>query len=259
MMSLSGQVALVTGGAVGIGKCIALRLARDGADVCIISPEEAELAATADEIRELGRRAESVVLNISYEEQVRAAVARTRETLGPIDILVNNAGIAGPTAEVGEIELDEWNEVLAVNLTGAFLCCKTVAPQMIERRRGRIVNISSIAGKIGYPLRSPYATSKWGLVGLTLTLAKELGPHNVTVNAICPGPVEGNRIRRVIEDRAKELHRSCDEVRAEYLQTTVLGRMVTEDDVAAMVAYLASSAGDNITGQAIDIAAGYAM
>ena len=172
---------------------------------------------------------------------------------------MNNSGIQGPTAVVGDIALDDWNEVMAINLTGAFLCSKAVAPMMIDHGRGRIINISSIAGRIGYPLRSPYAVSKWGLIGLTLTLAKELGGSNVTVNAICPGPVEGDRMRKVIADRAEELGQSFEEAQQEYLDTTVLGRMVTQEDVAATAAFLAGDEGANITGQAIEVAAGYSL
>ena len=128
---------------------------------------------------------------------------------------------------------------------------------MIERRCGKIINISSVAGKIGYPLRAPYAASKWGLIGLSLTLSKELGPSNVQVNTICPGPIQGPRIDAVIRDRAQEMEKSEEEVRQIYLSTMSLGRMVTMKDVADMVAYLASQAGDNISGQAIDVSAGY--
>ena len=148
---------------------------------------------------------------------------------------------------------------MAVNLTGAFLCAKAVAPLMMEQRCGKIINISSIAGKQAYPLRAPYAVSKWGLIGLTLTLAKELGPHNIQVNAVCPGPVEGERMRTIIEKRASELKRSVEEVQRAYLSATVLGRMVREDDVASVAVFLASAEGDNITGQAIDVAAGYGL
>jgi NAD(P)-dependent dehydrogenase (short-subunit alcohol dehydrogenase family) len=160
---------------------------------------------------------------------------------------------------VDQIAVDEWNEVLSVNLTGAFLCIKYVVPRMIQLGEGRIINISSIAGKIAYPLRSAYVASKWGLVGLTMTLAKELAPYNITVNAVCPGPVEGERMRQVIAHRAQELGQTEDEVRGQYLKTSAMGRMVDEDDVASMVAFLASGPARNITGQAIDVAAGYAL
>ena len=258
-MSLKNQVALVTGGGRAIGRCIALRLAREGADLCIVGREETKLEETVDEIRGLGARAEAIVADVRNEDQVQAAAALTRERLGSIDILVNNAGIIGPTAPVGDIRLEDWNEVLEVNLTGAFLFSKAVAPHMIRQRRGRIINISSIAGKIAYPLRSPYAVSKWGLIGLTLTLAGELGPYNITANALCPGPVEGARMRKVIRRRARESNRSVEEVTDEYVSRMSLGRMVTEEEVAATVAFLVSKAGAGITGQAIDVAAGYGL
>jgi NAD(P)-dependent dehydrogenase (short-subunit alcohol dehydrogenase family) len=253
------QVAFITGGGRAIGKCIALRLARDGLDLAIVSPDRDELEETAAEIRQLGRCAEPIVADVTCEDQVLAAVQQTRRSLGRIDVLVNNAGIIGPTALVRDVTREEWDDVLAVNLTGAFLCCKAVSGEMIDRRSGKIVNISSIAGKIAYPLRSPYAASKWGLVGLSKSLAKELGPYNIQVNAVCPGPVEGPRMEKVFEGRARELEKTVDEIREEYVENSLLKRLVKPDDVAAMVAYLASSQGDNITGQAIEVSAGYAM
>jgi NAD(P)-dependent dehydrogenase (short-subunit alcohol dehydrogenase family) len=130
---------------------------------------------------------------------------------------------------------------------------------MIARRSGKIINIASVAGKIAYPLRAPYAVSKWGLIGFTLTLAKEVGPHGIQVNAICPGPVEGERIRGVIASRAQELGRTNEEVTLDYLRASVLGRMVREEDVAGMFLFLASDDGDNVTGQALDVSAGYGL
>ena len=258
-MSLKKQVALVTGGGRAIGRCIALRLAREGVDLCLVGRERAVLEATAEEIRGLGAWSEAAVADVRDEEQVRAAVALAVKRLGSIDILVNNAGVIGPTAPVGEIRLEDCNEVLSVNLTGALLFSKAVAPHMIEQRRGRIINISSIAGKIAYPLRAPYAVSKWGLIGLTMTLASELGPHNITANALCPGPVEGARMQEVIQRRARESDRSIEEVTNEYISRTSLGRMVTEEEVAATVVFLAGESGAGITGQAIDVAAGYGL
>lgn len=258
-MKLSPCIALVTGGARGLGKAIALRLARDGADLVLAAPEKDELQQTAAEIAALGRRSLPLPMDITREDQVAESVAQALAQFGRIDLLVNNSGIAGPTALAANVKLAEWDETLAVNLTGAFLCAKAVLPAMMERRSGKIVNISSIAGRIGYALRSPYAVSKWGLIGLTLTLAKELGPYNIQVNAVCPGPVQGPRIRKVIEDRAAETGRSFDEVEEEYLSTAALRRMVTTDDIAAMVAFLASAEADNITGQVLEVSAGYQL
>ena len=250
-------LAVVTGGGRNLGRQIALRLAHQGADVAVMSPDSEDLERVVSEIHGLGRRAHAAVVDITSEEEVRAGFAEIRHALGPIEILVNNAGIAGPTARIDEIAYREWQECLDVNLTGAFLCSQAVAAEMIERRCGKIINISSVAGKIGYPLRAPYAASKWGLIGLSLTLSKELGPFNVQVNTICPGPIQGPRIDAVIRDRAQEMEKSEEEVRQIYLSTMSLGRMVTMKDVADMVAYLASQAGDNISGQAIDVSAGY--
>ena len=258
-MKLEDRVAIVTGGGRAIGRQIALRLAREGASLVLASPEPDELDATVAEIQALGRNAVAVVTDVSVESQVQAMAARTLEAFGRIDILVNNAGIIGPTAGVPDVERGDWDEVLAVNLTGVFLCCKAVLPDMIARRSGKIINISSIAGKMGYALRSPYAVSKWGVIGLTLTLAKENGEHNIQVNAICPGPVEGARMDAVFERRAAELGRTVEEVKREYVQTTVLNRLIPAEDVAAMVAFLASDESNTITGQALDVSAGYGL
>jgi NAD(P)-dependent dehydrogenase (short-subunit alcohol dehydrogenase family) len=258
-VELAGRIAIVTGGGRGLGRVIALRLAADGADLVLAGPVAAELEAAAADIDRRGRRALPVVTDVSREDEVRALAERTRAAFGRIDILVNNAGIIGPTAPVGAIRRADWDEVLAVNLTGAFLCCQAVLPDMLARRSGKIISISSIAGKIAYALRSPYAVSKWGLIGLTLTLAKEVGPSNIQVNAVCPGPVDGERMQRVIALRAQETGRTIEDVRQEYVQTCALKRLVREDDVAAVVAFLASPSGDSITGQTIDVTAGYGL
>ena len=258
-MKLSSRVILITGGGRAIGQRIALRAAQEGADVAVIGPDQAELDRTTGEMRKLGCRSFSAVADVSSEREVIASVERIRALLGRIDVLVNNAGIIGPTKPVTAIDRSEWEAVMAVNLTGAFLCAKAVAPFMIEQRAGKIINISSIAGKQAYPLRAPYAVSKWGLIGLTLTLAKELGPYNIQVNAVCPGPVEGERMRTIIKKRAAELSQSPEDVERTYLNAAALGRMVREDDVASVVVFLASADADNLTGQAIDVAAGYGL
>jgi NAD(P)-dependent dehydrogenase (short-subunit alcohol dehydrogenase family) len=259
MTSLPSSVAIVTGGGQGIGRVIGLRLAAAGADVVVAGPNRPELDATAKEIHALGQRSLAIVTDVTNEDQVSALAEQTQKELGSIDVLVNNAAIIGPTALVMNIGRPDWDEVLAVNLTGPFLCCRAVLPFMIAQHSGRIINIASIAGKIAYARRSPYAVSKWGLIGLTMTLAKEVGEHNVLVNAVCPGPVAGERIRRVIEQRAAEMEQSVAEVEASYLEAMVLKRMVTADDVAALVVFLASPAAANITGQALDVAAGYGL
>jgi NAD(P)-dependent dehydrogenase (short-subunit alcohol dehydrogenase family) len=256
---LQNRVAIVTGGGRAIGRTIALRLAAGGADVVLAAPDRAELEGVAGEVRALGRRALPVVTDIRHEEQVAAMAAQALQAFGRIDVLVNNAGIIGPTAPVANLRRADWDEVLAVNLTGAMLCCKAVLPDMMARRSGRIVNVSSIAGKIAYSLRSPYAVSKWGLIGLTLTLAKEVGPHDIQVNAVCPGPVTGERMRGIFATRAAELGQTVEQVERSYVDATLLKRLVEADDVAELVAFLASPAARNITGQAIDVSAGYGL
>ncbi len=258
-MKLGDKVGIVTGGGRGIGKAIALRLAREGAAVVVCGRSEESLSETAAEIRALERRACAIVADVSDEAQVAAMVRQTLEELGRIDVLVNNAGIAGPTALATSISRAAWDEVLAVNLTGAFLCARAVLPSMIERRSGKIINISSVAGRMAYALRSPYAASKWGLIGLTRTLAQEVGQYNIQINAILPGPTAGERMQNVIENRAEELGRSAEEVERLFVEGTALKRMVDPEHVAAMVAFLASSEGDSITGEAIDVTAGYAL
>jgi meso-butanediol dehydrogenase / (S,S)-butanediol dehydrogenase / diacetyl reductase len=258
-MVLNERVAIVTGSGRGIGKSIALRLARDGAGVVVAGLEPEALRETTSEIDRLGRRQLHVHTDVSRPDQVDALIEQTLQAFGRIDILVNNAAIIGPTAPVDQIELRDWEEVLAVNLTGAFLCCRAVLPAMKAQRSGKIINIASVAGKMAYALRSPYAVSKWGLIGLTMTLAKEVGEYQIQVNAVCPGPVEGDRMRLIVAQRARELGQDPGQVERGFVETTVLKRMVRAEDVADLVAFLASPSADNITGQAIDVSAGYSL
>jgi NAD(P)-dependent dehydrogenase (short-subunit alcohol dehydrogenase family) len=257
--TLVDRIALVTGGGRGIGREIALHLAAAGADLALLGPDEAELSEAAAEIQRRGRRAVVVTADVADESQVQQAVAQTRAALGPIGVLINNAGIVGPTAPLWDVPRSAWDHVLAVNLTGAYLCCRAVVPDMLQRREGKIINIASVAGKMAYALRAPYAVSKWGLIGLTMTLAKELGPFNVQVNAVCPGPVEGPRIRDIIQTRAAQQERSVEEVYGEYVSRAALGRFVQATEVAQLVAFLASPAADGVTGQAWDVSAGYGL
>lgn len=258
-MKLQDKVGLVTGAGKGIGRFIALRLASEGAAVVLAGRQQADLDAVAHEVQGQGGRAVACATDVSDDEQVQKLANRACESFGLVDILVNNAGITGPTAPVVTFKRSDWDHVLDVNLTGAMLCCQAVLPGMIERRAGKIVNISSVAGKRAYALRSAYAASKWGLIGLTLTLAQEVGPYHVQVNAICPGPVAGERLDFVIRQRAQEMGRSVEDIERTYIEATALKRMVPPEEVAALVAFLASPEADNITGQAIDISAGHGL
>jgi NAD(P)-dependent dehydrogenase (short-subunit alcohol dehydrogenase family) len=255
---LSGQVALITGGGRGIGRAIALRFVSEGAAVMLAATKREPLEATAAEIRKAGGRAATAVVDVADEAAVKAVVAATLGELGRLDILVNNAGVGGPTLRVVDMERADWDRTLAVNVTGAFLCSKHAIPHMVARMSGRIINITSIAGLMGYPLRSPYAVSKWGMIALTRTLAGELGEHGITVNAIAPGAVRGERVEGVIAARAAALGRPAADVERElFVDPTALKRMVGADDVAATAAFLASNDAANITGETISVSAGF--
>lgn len=258
-MKLKDRVSIITGGGRGIGRAIALRFAKEGAHTVIAGTSKENIESTASEISERGRRSLAVVTDVSDEASIEQMIAATLNEFGQIDILVNNAGVIGPTAPVTRVDREQWDSVLAINLTGAFLCAKHALPHMIERQAGTIINITSIAGLIAYALRSAYAVSKWGMIGLTRTLAEEAGRHNITVNAIAPGPVRGPRIEEVVRRRAAEMGRSFEEVERDYIEPTALKRMVEEDDIAAMALFLASEEGRNITGETLNVSGGYRL
>lgn len=258
-MKLLDRVCIITGGGRGLGRDMARAFAREGAHIVVCGTTESALDSTAAEIRELGARAITMVCDVSDEDAVGRMVTATLAEFGRIDVLVNNAGIIGPTALVTEVKREEWDETIAINLTGAFLCARAVLPHMAERRSGKIINISSIAGHKGYPLRIPYSVSKWGMIGLSQTLAAEWGHHNIQVNTISPGPVRGERIDEVIRRRAEQSSRPLEEVKREFLSKLSLERFVEADHVAAMAVFLASEASDSITGEVIKVSSGYGL
>jgi NAD(P)-dependent dehydrogenase (short-subunit alcohol dehydrogenase family) len=253
---LKSKTALVTGGSQGIGKAIAEKLSSAGAAVAIAALDNESLARTKEEFTRRGFPFKAYGVDLSDETQIGNLVASIVRDLGPVDILVNNAGITGPTAPVQSVDPAAWDRTLQINLRTPFLLCRAIAPSMIERKFGKIVNMSSIAGKMAYPMRSPYAASKWGLVGLTLTLAQELGPYNVHVNAICPGPTRTEMIESVISARARAMGIDVEAMSEEYIRATALKRMVLPEEVAELVLFLCSPQSNAITGQAIDISAG---
>lgn len=258
-MKLEGKIAIITGGGGGIGRVIALRFAREGGAVVVAGPTEEKVKSVEKEILDGGGRALAVHADVADEADVAGAVAAAISRFGRIDILVNNAGIAGPTALVHNVSRDEWDRTFAINLTGAFLCAKHVVPYLIEQRSGRIINITSIAGLQAYAYRSPYCASKWGMIGLTQTLAQEVGEFGITANTIAPGPVRGPRIEQVIRNRAEGMKLPYEEVVRQYVEPTALKRMVEEEDIAAMALFLASDEGANITGETLNISAGYRL
>jgi len=249
MSQVAGKRALVTAAADGIGRVVAETLLDEGAQVHICDIDSAGLATFAAGRPGLG----TTVADVSREDDVDRLFNEATAHLGGLDILVNNAGIAGPAGPIETLELEAWQRTLAVNLDGTFLCCRRAVPLLKEAGGGVIVNMSSTAGIFGYPRRSPYASAKWAIIGLTKTLAMELGPSGIRVNAICPGAVSGDRIDRVIEATAASRGVSPEVVRDSYLRQTSLRTFVDAEDIAATVVFLCSAAGARISGQAIAV------
>ena len=259
-MKLANRVAIVTGGGRGIGRSIALRYAAEGAAVTVCATGRAPLEATAGEIVSHGGRALALVADVADEAAVARTVEGTLRQFGQLDILVNNAGITGPTAAAVDAPLAEWERTLAINLTGAFLCSRHAIPHLAANGCGRIINITSIAGKLGYALRSAYAASKWGMIGLTRSLALEVGSQGITVNAIAPGSTRGERLSAVIRDRAAALGRTPEEIEREFfVGATALQRMVEPEEIAATALFLASDEARGITGETVTVSAGFRL
>ena len=248
MSDLQGRVAIVTGAGRGIGKAIALRLAADGAHIVIpdIDPDAGK--STAAEVGALGRQALAVRTDVSSKGQVQAMVRATVEKFGRVDILINNAGILGPNRPVVEIEEEEWDGVLAINLKGAFLCSQAVIPPMVSQGWGRIVSMSSVAGKEGNPNMAPYNVSKIGIIGLTKSLGKELAKTGVTVNCVAPTMIETELIDNVSEETMKTL-----------LAKIPMGRIGKPHEVAALMSFLVSEEAGFITGQCYNLTGGRAV
>lgn len=240
---------LVTAGAAGIGLAIAREFAGAGARVAICDVDAAALAAFHAEMP--GHLA--YACDVSDEDQVADLFADAVPELGRLDVLVNNAGIAGPTSRVEEMALDDWRKTLAINLDGQFLCARAAIPHLRKAGGGAIINLSSAAGKFGFPRRAPYSASKWGVVGFTKSLAMELGPDDIRVNAILPGAVDGPRIQRVIAAKAQATGVSIDEMTARYTAQASLGRLIDAEDIARMAVFLAGPGGRNISGQALSV------
>jgi len=256
---LEDRVAVVTGAAKGMAHEICVTLAREGAHLALAARERGPLEALAREIETLGRRALAQPTDVSDEASVQALVACTLATFGGrIDILINAAGVTGPVeTPVWEIKSEDWEHVLAVNLRGTFLPTKHVLPTMIAQRYGKIVNISGTSGLRGYKYRAAYSSSKWALRGFTRTVALEVGPHNINVNAVHPGIVAGDRMDRLCRDKARTRGWTEAQVRDEYVQEMALRRVTTADDVARAVLFLASDASRNMTGQSVTVDGGW--
>jgi NAD(P)-dependent dehydrogenase (short-subunit alcohol dehydrogenase family) len=244
-----GLRVLVTAGASGIGRAISDLLTARGARIHICDVSEDFLA----DYRTAHRDARITKADVASETDVARLFGDVKASLGGLDALVNNAGISGPTGGVEDIAPADWRRAIDVCLTGQFLCAHHGVPMLKAAGGGAIVNLSSAAGRFGYAFRTPYSAAKWGVIGLTQSLAKELGPANIRVNAILPGIVEGPRMTGVIEARAKQTNVTYEAMEKTYLDRVSLRRMVTAGDVAATVAYLLSPAGRNISGQSLGV------
>ena len=247
---LEGQVALVTGGGRNIGRAIALALAQAGADVAVCAlrhPEEVQ--SVAAEIESLGRRALAMVADVSDPGQVASMVAQVERQLGPVDILVNNVGVR-PRQTILEMSWEDWDRTLRVNLSSAFYCAKAVAPRMMEKRAGRIINISGRSGFTGQSHRAHVVAAKAGMHGLTKALAHELAPYGITVNTVCPGHIDTARPMEAYPEYADM---------ARLLSRVPLGRLGRPEEIAAACVYLASPAAAYVTGQVLHVNGGVLM
>ncbi|MVO15677.1 SDR family oxidoreductase [Parasedimentitalea huanghaiensis] len=236
---------LITAGASGIGRAMGEGFAAAGYEVWVTDVNEAGLG-------ELPSNWITHRANAASEDDMRAVFAAIAAA-GGVDVLCANAGIAGPTAKVEDVELADWQACVSVNLEGAFLAAKYAAPLMKAAGKGAIVVTSSTAGQYGYPNRAPYSAAKWAVIGLTKTLAMELGPHGIRANVICPGAVEGPRIEGVLEREAAAKGMTRDEVYQGYASGTSMGRFVEASDIANMAVFLASDAARLVSGQAIAV------
>jgi 3-oxoacyl-[acyl-carrier protein] reductase len=247
-MNLEGKVALVTGASRGIGREIALELARQGANVAVnFSGSEAKANEVVDEIKALGREAFAVKCDVSNSGEVAEMVKGTIDNFGKLDILVNNAGITKDNLLM-RMKEEEWDDVININLKGVFLCTKAVTRQMMKQRVGRIINIASIVGVSGNPGQANYVAAKAGVIGLTKTTAKELASRNITVNAIAPGFITTDMTDKLSE-----------EVKAEMLKQIPLSRLGEPKDIAKITAFLASDDSAYMTGQTLHIDGGMVM
>lgn len=258
-MNLSNKVAIVTGAGTGIGRAVAIALAREGATVVVADINEDFAAKTATELRDTGYKSLSSKMDVRSKKEIEEVVRQTLNEFGSINILVNNAGVS-TMARAIDLTEEEWDYNFDVNTKGVFLCCQAVAKQMIRQGKGgKIVNIASVAGKRGSPLLAHYAASKFAVIGWTQSLAMELGPYQINVNAVCPGIVNTSMIAREAEWKAKLLGVSKEEIMKENLKAIRLGRLETPEDVAKVVVFLASEGSDYITGQSINVCGGMVM
>ncbi len=249
MKGIAGKRVFVSAAAAGIGRAIADRFLQAGAFVCLCDVDETalnRLEGSSDGLR--GVRAD-----VADPAQMETAFQEVVQVLGGLDVLVNNAGISGPTANTESITPEDWQRTIDVNLNGAFYCSRLAIPLLKASGGGSIINIGSTAALHGYPLRAPYAASKWALVGFTKTLAMELGPFGIRVNAVCPGSVQGPRIEGVYAAKAAARGVSVEEIRDAFRQKSSLRTLIDAEDIAETVLFLCSEGGARIAGQVLAV------
>lgn len=251
-LSAKNRRVLVTAGGSGIGRVIAETFAEAGARVHISDIDEASLAETKRRLPQVSQ----TLGDVAKLADVERLFADVQRTLGGLDVLVNNAGVAGPTAKVEDIRPEDWDRTIAVDLNGMFYCTRKAMPMLKAAGGGSIINLSSIAGRLAFPMRTPYAAAKWAVVGFTQSLAAEAGPDGVRVNCIQPGIVEGERVDRIVSAKAQALGVSSAEVLEKMVEGVSLKTTVTAQDVANTALFLASDAGKHISGQAISVCGG---
>jgi meso-butanediol dehydrogenase / (S,S)-butanediol dehydrogenase / diacetyl reductase len=264
-MRLAGKVAVVTGGGAGIGRGIVLCMAKEGADIAIPDIQDTNAQAVAKEVVAMGRKAISMRCDVTRGTEVAATVERIRKEMGRIDILVNNAGMASPPGMPFTNNSEEdWDKTYAVNLKSVFLTCKAVAPYFIERRAGRIINIASIAGPLAALTMPPYSVAKGGVITFTRVIAKELAPHGVTVNAICPG-VLWTAFWEKLAQHIADTNPAFKGMTARQVFDKRVGDVIpmkreqTPEDIGWAAVFLASDEARNITGQALNVDGGSVM
>jgi NAD(P)-dependent dehydrogenase (short-subunit alcohol dehydrogenase family) len=246
-ISLVGRVALITGGGRGIGKAIAVAFAQAGADIVVTSRTLSQLEETSEKILKIGRRALPVITDVSKSDQVKNLIEKLLKEFGRIDILVNNAGISPFTVPIEDLREDGWDKIINTNLKGIFLCTQTAGREMIKQKQGRIINMTSIGGIVGFPGQAAYCVSKAGIIMLTKMFALEWGKYNINVNAIGPGMVETELTEKYLENK---------DLVAERLKRTPLGRFSKPWDIVGGALFLASNLSDYMTGQTLFIDGG---
>jgi NAD(P)-dependent dehydrogenase (short-subunit alcohol dehydrogenase family) len=253
---LEGKVAIITGASKGIGRAMALRFGREGARVVCAARSAAPVRETAADVQRAGGQAIAVVCDAAVEDDVRRLVAASVEAFGSVGLLVNNAGDGGPTKPVQDYSMEDWRYTIDSCLTSSYLCTRFVVPEMIKAGGGAIVNISSGAGRRGLAYRIGYCSAKAGQVGMTYGMALELAPHNIRVNCVAPGAVEGDRIEQVIAGQAEARGVSIEAVRAAIMERLPLKRMVTADDIVDATVFFCSDMARSISGQVLAVNAG---